>query len=248
MTTEDGSTTLATVGGGGDISTGPIAVTPGSIYRMVYESGFHVRPNWDGAEWARLGPGSQAAGPGATTGFQSDAELGFDSRWASLSSKFADTTWSINVASGEHPSLSVEHMTGDATGASKFEWISPSGVKTVADPDGLPGTGGAHFVARGGDLFSPPDPSSPQWDEYSTPTTEAGWWGFKLTAKDGTLDPYAWHYVLDRTDAGADQYLYLRPGAILDPNHTVPDSGGTVVLMGVGLVGLMGVARRVRRS
>ena len=245
ITTEDGSSTLATVGGFGDHSTGPLAVTPGAIYKMVFEGGFHVRPHWDGIEWARLGPGMQGAGPGSAIGFQSDAELGFDDRWLGLPSTFADTTWSYNVAPGERLSLSVEHVTGDADGADKFEFISPASTTTLADGDGLPGTGGVHWAARGGDYFTAPDPSSPQWEEYTAPTDEAGWWGFKLSVTPGHLEPYSWHYILDRTDGGADQYAYLRAGAIRPP--VIPEASTIFAGGGVALVALLGWRAR-RRS
>lgn len=245
ITTLDGSSTLATVGGFGDHSTGPVAVTAGEIYKMTFTGGFHVRPHWDGIDWARLGPGLQGAGPGTAIGFQSDAELGFDDRWLGLPSSFADTTWSFRVAAGEHLSLSVEHMTGDVDGADKFEFISPSGLTTLADGDGLPGTGGGHFAARGGNLFAAPDTTSPQWEEYSAPASDEGWWGFKLSVTPGHLDPYAWHYVLDRTDGGADQYAYLRVGAIRPP--VVPEAG---TMIAGGSVGLMAawIWRSRRRS
>lgn len=226
-----GGTLLSTVSGYGDVTSGALATTAGEILQVKYTSGFHVRPNWVGAEWARLGIGTQGSGPNGSTGFPSDAELGFDTRWGHLPSQYADTTWSFNVAAGEQLKLSVEHMTGNIYGAKKFEFISPTGVVTVADANGMPGSGGAHFQARGGNLAAAPDPNSVYWDEYSAPVSEAGWWGFKLYAADGEGVPYSWHYVLDRMDAGNDQYIYLRAGSILDPNKPVPDSVPTVMLL-----------------
>jgi hypothetical protein len=240
VTTADGLTTLATASGVNDVTTGPIAVTPGETYKMVYDTGFHVRPNWTGVEWARLGAGPQAAGPGSAIGFPSDAELGFDQRWGHLPSQFADTIWSLNVGAGERPEISVEHMTGNVAGAALFEWVSPSAVVTTADADGMPGSGGAHFQARAGSLANPPNPASEYWDEYTAPVAEAGWWGFKLHASDGDPNPYSWHYVLDRTDDGLDQHLYLRPGATVKPT---PESGTTFSLLALSSLGL-GYARR----
>ena len=243
-----GSVTLATVTGVGDVSTAPLAVVPGDIYRVSVDSGFHYRMSWVGIDWARLGPGLQASGPGPNRGFQSDAELGFDVRWSSLPSRFADTTWSYFTEPGERLSISVEHMTGDPTGAARFEWISPSGVVTVADPDGIPGVGTDHFPARGGNLANPPNPASPYWEEYTAPTDEAGWWGFKLIAKDGPLVPYAWHYVLDRTDAGRDQNHYLRPGALLDPEGPDLPEPASLVAFGSGALILLACVRRRGRA
>lgn len=231
----DGAIQMSVISGTGDRATGALSVTPGNVYRMVIDQGFHVRPNWDGVEWIRLGPGRQAAGPAGGVGFQSDAELGFDSRWNNLPSRFADTTWSFNVAAGETLRLSLEHMTGNLLGAKRFEFISPSGLTYIADADGMPGSGNAHFAARGGSLNNAPNPASVYWEEYTAPTSEAGWWGFKLISQEGTANPYAWHYVLDRTDAGADQFAYLRPGALAPP---VPEPSALVLLMSATSAGI----------
>lgn len=246
VTTRDGLTTLGAVGGVGDLSTGPLAVVPGEVYKVQVTSGFHVRMHWVGVQWARLGEGQQGAGPGDGIGFQSDAELGFDARWDALPSQFADTVWSFYVSDGEQLSLSVEHMTGDPAGTEKFEFISPSNVVTLVDANGIPGSGTDHYPARGGNLGSMPDPTSPYWQEYTAPVAESGWWGFKLYAKTGPLNPYAWHYVLDRTDNAEDPSIYLRPGALLDPNSSVTPEPVTATLGGMGLCVLIGVLRRRR--
>ena len=242
------SATVATLSGCGQLST-TFATTAGQNYRFTYTSGFHVRPNWDGAEWVRLGAGAQGAGPGGAIGFQSDAELGFDDRWQGLSSKFADTTWYYYVGANEQLKISVEEITGDATGAAKFEWIAPSGTVTTADADGIPGSLGNHFPARGGSLSNAPDPASQFWEEYTAPVNgEAGWWGFKLSARDYSvihLNPYAWHYILDRTDDGADQNHYLLTGSIADPNRPLPEPG-SLALAGLGLAAAAGLRRRRR--
>ena len=218
--------------GGGDQTTPSLPTTPGEIYTMTFGGGFHVRPHWEGVEWARLGQGIQAAGPGSNVGFPSDAELGFDSRWANLPSHFADTTWYFQVADGERLSVSVEEIVGDTRDGRTFEFISPSGVVTTADADGLPGSGVNHYPARGGSLANPPDPTSAFWDEYTAPTSEAGWWGFKLNAVDGVGTPYAWHYILDRTDSGEDQHAYLRPDSILDPMKPIVNSDVMQIALG----------------
>ena len=221
----DGTTVYTTISGVGDRSTGPLAATPGAIYTARVTNGFHIRPHWDGVEWVRMGPGLQGAGPGGAGGFQSDAELGFDARWGHLPAVFAHTTWSYNVAAGERLSVSVEHMTGDTRGAVRFEFISPSGTVYIADADGMPGSGFAHFQARpGGNLLAAPNPASIYWEEYLAPVMEAGVWGFRLIAQEGHGTPYAWHYVLDRTDPGADQFHYLRTGAIADPDGPAPNN------------------------
>jgi hypothetical protein len=232
---DSSNTLIGSAAGGGNVSA-MIATSAGSSYFMRYTSGFHVRPHWEGIEWARTGPGLQGAGPGANIGFQSDAELGFDERWGALPSQFADTTWFYNVAPGEGLSVSVEHMTGHIPGAEKFEWVSPSGTLTVADPDGMPGSGGSHFVARGGNLALAPNPASPYWEEYIAPVGgESGWWGLRLSAKDPPNNPYSWHYVLDRTDPGVDQLHYLNPGSILNPEVPEPSA---VLLLATGLAAL----------
>jgi hypothetical protein len=246
-----GGTLLKTISGSGDKSTGLINVTVGEIYRVRVNSGFHIRPHFDGVEWVRMGPGLQAAGPGGSKGFQSDAELGFDARWDHLPAVFADTTWSYNVAAGETLRISVEHMTGDTRGARRFEFISPTGVVTVADANGMPGSGTAHFQARGGSLANAPNPASIYWEEYTAPVSQAGSWGFRLLAHEGNGTPYSWHYVLDRTDAGADQFSYLMPGAILDPGAPAPSpvpEPSALTMLAIGVFGAGGLVWRRRRN
>jgi len=217
-------------------------LTTGEVYKVRVNGGLHYRMHWDGIDWATPCLGQQGVGPDGALGFQSDAALGFDARWGHLPSQFSHTTWYFNVAESEHLSVSLEHVTGER--AKQFAFISPSGVETVVDPDGMPGAGHGHWQARGGNYYASPDPLSPYWDEYTAPTAEAGLWGFKLYAIDGEPHPYAFHYILDRTDDGADQNAYIYSGSILDP--TIPEPLSAVGLA-CAVAGLGGYLRRRRR-
>ena len=224
-----------------------ISATPGERYTMTVNiSGIHYRNHWDGVEWVRIGSGDQLPSPGTDLGFQSDAELGFDHRWGTLPAQYAHTTWYYNVSPSELLSVSVEHVTGHTPGAKKFEWIAPDGTATVADADGMPGSGFAHWQARAGSRFNAVNTASQYWDEYVAPapgTDPTGeWWGFKLYADSGLQNlPYSWHYILDRTDPGTDQYHYLLPGSIKDPTKT-PEPG--VLALVLLPLGALAIARR----
>ncbi len=238
--TDSDNNFITSVSGDGDVQVTASDLAAGEIYKVNVAGDLHYRMHWDEIDWARLGRGSQEAGPYDSTGFQSDAALGFDARWDDLDSQFSDTTWYYNVGANETLSVSAEHVTGEESAA--FSFISPSGVETVADADGLPGAGYGHWPARGGLYDNAPDVDSVYWDEYIAPTSEEGLWGFKLYAIDGTPHPYAFHYILDRTDAGLDQYAYLYADSMKSPDTPIPEPS-TFVLMCLGIV-ILGMTLR----
>lgn len=165
---------------------------PGSVHTLEYQLGAglglsHYRPFFKGATEVfltedRTSPNDvfnsvSGGGPGTFTG--SNLELGFDERFDTLPSHFADTTWFYRLDDGDQ--FTWRGFFDDFPGGAdsiQIELIDPlrNTVQVFPTQPLLPGAGTTitHTVGIG----------------------EGGFWGVKLTAPP-VITPYAGHYLMD---------------------------------------------------
>lgn len=163
-------------------------VVPGSEHVFTHEliGGLaHYRPRFIGAQHVylredRTSPNdvfNSASGTGTEIG--SNLELGFDARFDTLPSIFADTTWFYDLDPGDQFTWRgfFDDFPGGAD-ATQIDLIDPAGniIQSITGPSLLPGNGTTLTATVG--------------------PTQGGFWGVKLTAPP-VIAPFAGHYLMD---------------------------------------------------
>ncbi|TWU47288.1 Dockerin type I repeat protein [Rubripirellula tenax] len=169
-------------------------VAPGSVHVFTHEligTLTHYRPVFSGASQVffvenRTSPNdvfNSASGTGTETG--SNLELGFDERFDTLPSKFADTTYFYDLDVGDQITWRgfFDDFPGGAD-AVQVDLIAPDGtiVQSVNTQPILPNAGTTLNATVG--------------------ANQAGFWGVKLTAPE-SIEPFAGHYLMDVEVTGA---------------------------------------------
>lgn len=194
----DGQNPTPTVAGG-NTTISLAGLTPGSVHVFTHEftpafssQVSYYRPNFAGVlevfmlenqtapnDGFNYGGTTGPAGFGGGTQIGSNLELGFDARFNTLPSAFADTTWFYRLDSGDNFSWTglFDDFPGGAD-AAQIDLIDPVGnvVQTFATQPLLPGAGTTITQTIG--------------------AGQAGFWGVKLTAPP-VVTPFAGHYLMD---------------------------------------------------
>ena len=212
------STTTITLGG----------LTPGSehVFTHTFTTFTHYRPQFQGVSAVYLREDASSpndvfnssSGNGFSEG--SNLELGFDVRFNTLPSSFADTTWFYDLDVGD--TITWRGFFDDfplGADAASIDLVDPNGViqsSATSQPIlPIPGTTLSATVASG----------------------QEGFWGIRITAPN-VIAPFAGHYLMDVevTDQAGDRDAikserhYLLPQSFADTSLSSPGDWRSIKL------------------